>query len=518
MLKRKALWGGLAGLLGVIVLVFVTVAAIEHHSRAAPSAAGDTTTEGQVHPRGMMRVKVVHPKLAPDTFARTVEQPAYVRAYYQASLMARAAGPVTYMQKNIGDTIHENEVLVELDVPDLIEDVVQKKALLNQAEQNVRGAQAAVVVAEAAEKQAWAAVTEKQTEVERALATRKYRWSEHQRFKQLASGPSPAVTPAVVEERLRDYEAADADWKAAQAAVEKAKAAGQEFHSKVEAAQVDIQTKQSLVAVARADLQRAEAVRDYARIRAPFNGLIVARHVDPGTFVQNASTGKPTPVLNVVRTDIVTAVMWVPEKDAPYVRRNTEAILRFDALGDQPIQARITRLSHWLDPEKSRDMRVEVDLWNASEIMKPAAFDGALAGSLAPLGAAGPAEAAVLLATRNLLHTEAGPLQPGMYGTMRLILQRFPGASLVPDGAVFERNGHTCIFEVRDGKAHLVLVEVQVDDGIQAKVVKLVPQKDPKTGQETVVKQELTGKETIIPSDQGEIADGQVVQTVPGQW
>src|SRR5260370_40143254 len=102
------------------------------------------------------------------------------------------------------------------------------------------------------------------------------------------------------------------------------------------------------------------------------------------------------------------------------------------ALANRQLQGKVTRLSHSLDPDKSRDMRVEVDVPNPDLV-----------------------------------------LEPGMYGTMKLVLQKFEQAYLVPASAVFERGGRACIFEVQDGKAHLVPVRVQLEDGVQAKGVKV---------------------------------------------
>lgn len=109
-------------------------------------------------------------------------------------------------------------------------------------------------------------------------------------------------------------------------------------------------------------------------------------------------------------------------------------------------------------------------------------------------------------------------MKPGMYGTMKLVLQKFDNAFLVPCGAVVERGGQTHLFEVKGVQAHLVPVRVQLEDGLQAKVVKLVRQKNPRTGQDEEVAQELTGNEEIIRSGQGELADGQIVKTTQADW
>src|SRR5438093_2745910 len=51
-------------------------------------------------------VKVVRPKRDPS-LVLSVQQPAYVQAFYQADLLARAAGPVKYLVKDIGQTVKQ---------------------------------------------------------------------------------------------------------------------------------------------------------------------------------------------------------------------------------------------------------------------------------------------------------------------------------------------------------------------------------------------------------------------------
>src|SRR5262249_7377276 len=131
-------------------------------------------------------------------------------------------------------------------------------------------------------------------------------------------------------ESLRQMEAARANLEA--------------FKAKVEAAKVDVDVKKARIAVAQAERAKAQAMVDFAKIRAPFDGVIAARgvdkgaYVDKGAFVQDASTGHPMPLLTLVRMDKVTMVMWVPEKDAPYVNKDTEAVVHLDALGEPEIR------------------------------------------------------------------------------------------------------------------------------------------------------------------------------------
>src|SRR5581483_1793498 len=121
---------------------------------------------------------------------------------------------------------------------------------------DVRAAEANVAIMTAGELKARSAIKEKEADTARAAATRKYRQAEYQRFKNLAA--NSAVVGSVVDERLRDYEAAEADWQSTQVAIETARASWQEIAAKLNAAKVDVDVKQSRVAVAKADVARAQ--------------------------------------------------------------------------------------------------------------------------------------------------------------------------------------------------------------------------------------------------------------------
>lgn len=419
----------------------------------------------------VLTVKAVHPKRNKQELVRSVTQPAFVQPLYRAELMARVAGPVKAVHKNIGDKVKKGEVLLEIDVPELVQDVALKSASVLLAEQEVRAAQAAVKAVIGSEKEAAALVREKQSDVQRAVARKKYQLSAYNRVKALAD--SRAVEPSLVDERLRQMEVADAEQKSAEVAVETAQANFEEFHARMESAQADVEVRRAKVEVAKADRDRAQALAEFAKLRAPFDGMVVARQVDPGAFVQNASTGQPRPLMTLVRTDQVTLVMWVPEREAPLVRDGADAVVRLDALGRRELAAKVSRMSHFLDPEKSRDMRVEVDLPNKD-----------------------------------------GALKVGMYGSMTLLLQRFEQAPLLPASAVVVRGGRPCICELVDGKAHFVPVRVQLEDGIVVKVAKLVK----RAGSDQEVPVELTGDETVVRSGQGEVHEGQEVRATVEAW
>src|SRR5205823_4257496 len=133
-------------------------------------------------------------------------------------------------------------------------------------------------------------------------------------------------------EARRNYRAASAARDAAVVAVEKARLEVEAAQARLAAAKAEVKLKDSLIAVAQADLAQARALLELATVRAPFDGVVVRRNVDPGSFVQNASSGHPEPLLSVSRTDIVTVCMRVPDSYALYITSGTEAVLEMSEL------------------------------------------------------------------------------------------------------------------------------------------------------------------------------------------
>jgi hypothetical protein len=103
-------------------------------------------------------------------------------------------------------------------------------------------------------------------------------------------------------------------------------------------------------------------------------------------------------------------------------------------------------------------------------------------------------------------------MYPGMYGEMHLVFRELSHVFLIPSDAIVRPGGTPYIYLVKNGKAALVPVEVQVDDQHLAKVAIITKTS---TG---VVKRNLTGEEQVIYSNQGELTDGEAVKAIPQDW
>jgi multidrug resistance efflux pump len=508
--RKKAYHGGLLSVLVIsgLVVAFV-LAAQPRDSTGNGEVTGLASTEEQPSAEGdQIRVKTIRPKHDP-AFEFSAEAQAYVEAYYRAGLEARVAGPVKFIEKDINDPVTAGEMLVEIDVPDRVQEVLRKQAIIIQKEKELKLAEETVEIAKATVASAQVNIKSKDLLVNLAEEERLYRQKEFSRFKTLVK--EQGATPDIVDEKENYYRVAVVSVESAREAVVKAKSDLEEAKAKLAASRAEVELRRALIGVAEQDRDEAQALADYAKITAPFDGVITRRNVGPGSFVQNANSGHGEPLLIVERTDIVTVYTKLPDNFAPYVTTDTEATIEMSELPGQVIHGKVTRRAPSLQSrENDRTMRVEMDLYNgtAEEYQRFLAKEKAI--NYADLKS----RKLPLLPTITGKHLAAQPhhLLPGMYGKMRLVFRKLPNAFLLPSSALVSQGGTLYIFELKNGTAHLVPVEVEMDGGkvVSVRVIE-------KIGNEEI-KRELTGNEEIIISNQGELSDGQAVAATRTDW
>lgn len=178
-----------------------------------------------------------------------------------------------------------------------------------------------------------------------------------------------------------------------------------------------------------AELRRLEVLLAYARIRAPFDGVVTDRFVDPGAMIQLATTSAQAPIVTLMNMDTVRVFVDVPEPDVPRVTRGTPARLSVASLPGGEFLGTVTRFSTALDPG-TRTMKTEIDLPNPGH-----------------------------------------RLRPGMYGVVTLELERRDKALTLPATALLAHDGVSYVFVVVDGRARRVAVRTGLDDGIVVEIL-----------------------------------------------
>jgi RND family efflux transporter MFP subunit len=498
--SRRLLWlGGAAAVLVVTGAALALALKGGAVLRASNGSAAVKKPEGN----GSAGVSVNTVRPQKKTLERTLVQPGSIEPWAQAELFAKASGYLKSIQraatphlaadlvaqtmavsgppvacaarlaagtrvamwqvprKDIGTPVTAGELLLEIDTPDRLQEIVEKEALLAQRQAELEAAQTALATFEAAIRTARAQKAQAESDVRRFESEHIFRSKELVRLKELVR--TRTVTPESADEKENQVNAALAAWESSQARVQTAEAEITVASSKLAAARADIKVKEALVQVAREALRQANIQADYGRIYAPFDGFITFRGVDEGDFVQNATSGQPRKLMTVTAMDRLRVVLQVPEKDAPWVHPGTGITMVLDARTGWQVHGHVARTANALEPQ-TRTLQAEIDLDNRD---------------------------------RQLL--------PGMYGQVTLTLQKIKGAQAIPATAVYSRRGENFILQVQNGVARRQRVRIRFDDGKEVEVVKLL-------GNEEVP---LDGSEELIVSNKGEIADGQRVHATP---
>jgi len=210
--------------------------------------------------------------------------------------------------------------------------------------------------------------------------------------------------------------------------------------------------------VAKANLERLETLLSYAKILAPFSGVVTRRSVDPGAFIPAAtssSAAQSAAVLTLMDFSSVRVQVAVPEPECPFIKNGLPAQVTVSELPGHAFNGKVTRYSHALD-EATKTMLTEIEIPNPE-----------------------------------------GELLPGMYASVKIAVQRKGEALLLPAESLVLEKTKASIFVIADGKARKVLVKTGFNDGISAEILEGLSPAD------HVV---LVGKQTL--------ADGQAVRVV----
>jgi RND family efflux transporter MFP subunit len=362
-----------------------------------------------------------------------IELLATVDPLEKAPLCAQVQGEVKDLSASIdiGRVIKKGEELLTLDIPAIRAEQENKKALLAQAI-NLRNQ--AVETLNVAKKE----VDEAKAQVDRYRADLTFRETQLRRVRKLAD--RNAIQPQLVEE-------SELQRDSSKSALDAAKATVLTKVAKVKAAEVEQKVAASRVKVAEADVKLVNAKIDFATIKAPFDGIITRRWVDNGAVIKDPGT----PLLTVVRTDVVRVIIDIPERYVPAIRATRSKSPHGQAnLVELDIQkykgtGRITRLASNID-DMSRLMRAEIHVKNSKDLI----------------------------------------LRGGMTGTATVFLDKKDTQKLtIPSTALVRVGDEIRVYYIDDlteqdpprGKVKMVKVHIGEDDGTQVEVLSGLPRK-----------------------------------------
>jgi membrane fusion protein, multidrug efflux system len=201
--------------------------------------------------------------------------------------------------------------------------------------------------------------------------------------------------------------------------------------------------------VADAKLQRARTLLQYARLVAPFSGVVTARFVDAGAFIPAATAGTPAQsaaVVTLMDFSRLRIQVFVPEPEVPFITNGVPVQITVEELPGKVFNGSVTRYANALD-EATKTMLAEIEMPNPT-----------------------------------------GELRPGMYANVQLEVERKQNALLVPAQAVLVEKAGTSVFTVVEGKAKKTPVQTGFNDGTNVEITSGI-----NSGQVVI----LLGKQTL---------------------
>lgn len=387
------------GALALIPGVAFMTSSCAHSGSASTTAARDKATVGTatVEIRPMANHLTVSSELVP---------------FQEIDVYAKEAGYVKTLNVDYGSHVHKDQVMAVLEIPEL-------EALLQEDQATIKARQDEVARAE------------------HQVSTAKAQHDVlHLQYTRLA-GVAKTQPGLVAQQEVDDAQGKDLA-----------------SESQMEAAQGALDAARSEVAVARSRLAHDQTLFDYAKITAPFDGIVTQRFANLGALMQaGTSTTQSTPLVRLSQENIYRLVIPVPETYVKYIRTGDPVAVTVPSMG-LTVTGKVARFSVELNMD-TRTMHTEVDVPNPK-----------------------------------------GTLVPGTYAEATLTLNQQPTAITVPIQAIDHDGDQVSVMVLQDGTVERRAVKV----GLQ-------------TSDFTEIASGLTPGEKVIVSDRSGLKPGEHVES-----
>jgi RND family efflux transporter MFP subunit len=202
--------------------------------------------------------------------------------------------------------------------------------------------------------------------------------------------------------------------------------------SDAEAAKNRVAVASGKLAVAKGNVTYTESLLKYARVTAPFGGIITKRYVDPGAYIpvpNAASTPEAAAIVNLTDFKTLRMQVAVPETEATHIKVGQSIRWTADDYPGEHFDGTVTR-AYWALDKATKTMLTETQMANPG--MK---------------------------------------LQPGMLVNARISIDKKGDALVLPVGALVKEKTNSFVYIFSDGKVKKAPVEVGFNDGTNVEIV-----------------------------------------------
>ena len=316
--KRTLLVLGLAVLLGGLFLL----GWVPRQRRAAGTVEAARAVETAVP-----LVRVAQAKRGADDNALLL--PGNIQGVAETPIYARAEGYIVKRNVDIGDRVRKGQVLVEIDAPEVDEQVRSAEARLAQGN-------AALQLSKANREQAAANL---------ALAQ-----STNKRWQGLVQ--KGILSKQEGEERQTTSAARQADLNASEAGIV--------------AAQQDIHALEG-------ELGRLRRLQQFVKVTAPFEGIITQRNCDVGNLITPSAIASGRELFQLADARTLRVFVSVPEAYVPSIRVGQKAQVQVQEFSGRTFPGIISRTASALNQE-TRTLLTEVQVQNQNGPLLPGMY------------------------------------------------------------------------------------------------------------------------------------------------
>jgi membrane fusion protein, multidrug efflux system len=134
----------------------------------------------------------------------------------------------------------------------------------------------------------------------------------------------------------------------------------------------DLQAKTALVTAAKANLDRLSALKSFAKITAPFDGIVTSRSVDVGSLI-NAGAQSSSPLFTVADLHQIRIYVSVPQNYSAEIHPGVTATLSLPEYPNRTFEATLDTTANAIS-EQSNALLVEFLADNLDGVLKPGGF------------------------------------------------------------------------------------------------------------------------------------------------
>jgi RND family efflux transporter MFP subunit len=254
------------------------------------------------------------------------------KPFQEVDVHAKVAGYIRSIPVDVGDHVREGQTLAVLEIPELAAELAGTDASVRRAQQEIHRAQGDLHRAESAHDAAHA-MSDRLTQ---------------------ASKQKPGL---VAQQEVDDAHAKD-----------------MEAEAQVSSTQAALSAAQQSLEMAEANHKQYMALSSYARITAPFNGVITARYADTGALIAAGTTpsAQSVPVVKIAEVAKLRLVLPIPESMASQIHLGDAVKVHVQAL-DKDIVGKVSRFAGALDLQ-TRTMETEIDFPNRDDKLYPGMY------------------------------------------------------------------------------------------------------------------------------------------------